>query len=155
MFTSSQPLMRYSSNLKKKGLFFLLIYAFIDQNILGGWGGGAPVLKKKKKKIQHQSHIINTQYSTTATEVLVIIFSRSLKESKCGSVAVSPRGPLWTPVRCLSPRRYTSLSFNNNFAILFSFQIDPKVAFPRRAQPKVRINWSLSPLKENDYVSCH
>lgn len=98
---------------------------------------------------------MNTHYSTTATEVLVITFSMSLKESKCGSVAVSPRGPLWTPVRCFSPRRYTSLSFNNNFAILFSFQIDPKVAFPRRAQPKVRINWSLSPLKENDYVSCH
>lgn len=34
-------------------------------------------------------------------------------------------------------------------------QIDPKVAFPRRAQPKVRINWSLTLLKENDYVSCH
>ncbi|CAG02993.1 unnamed protein product [Tetraodon nigroviridis] len=32
-------------------------------------------------------------------------------------------------------------------------QIDPKVAFPRRAQPKVRINWSLTLLKENDYVS--
>lgn len=40
--------------------------------------------------------------------------------------------------------------------LLFSShsQIDPKVAFPRRAQPKVRINWSLTLLEGNDYVLC-
>lgn len=53
-----------------------------------------------------------------------------------------------------------SLPYNITSSLLITLllffshsQIDPKVAFPRRAQPKVRINWSLTLLKENDYVS--
>lgn len=59
-----------------------------------------------------------------------------------------------------SSETHFSLLYNITSSLLITLllffshsQIDPKVAFPRRAQPKVRINWSLTLLKENDYVS--
>lgn len=59
-----------------------------------------------------------------------------------------------------SSETHFSLPYNITSSLLITLllffshsQIDPKVAFPRRAQPKVRINWSLTLLKENDYVS--
>lgn len=59
-----------------------------------------------------------------------------------------------------SSETHFSLPYNITSSLLITpllffshSQIDPKVAFPRRAQPKVRINWSLTPLKENDYDS--
>lgn len=50
------------------------------------------------------------------------------------------------------PRTITAFLLTTLLLFFSHSQIDPKVAFPRRAQPKVRINWSLSLLKENYYV---
>lgn len=59
------------------------------------------------------------------------------------------------PVYCFFSLKIRRLALTTILLFFSHSQIDPKVAFPRRAQPKVRINWSLTLLKENDYVSCH